>query len=71
MGTKRRAERRAKARRKRYLTYGLVGVLAALGMAAAFVFRSADDPRTPTPDLDRSRGETSAPVLVEEYGDCQ
>jgi len=71
MSKSRIAERRAKARRKRNLTYGLVGILMALGLTVVIVTRVRRS-QNPLPDpADKSRGEPIAPVVVEEYGDFQ
>ncbi|GMR09836.1 MAG: hypothetical protein BMS9Abin28_0656 [Anaerolineae bacterium] len=71
MSKSRIAARRAKARRRRNLTYGLVGILMALGLTFFIVTRVRRS-LIPLPDpTDKSRGEPSAPVIVEEYGDFQ
>jgi len=63
--------RRAKARRRRNITYGLVGALIAVGLTAVIASRVRQS-QIPLPDpVDKSRGDPSAPVIVEEYGDFQ
>ena len=71
MSTRGLVERSAQGRRKRNLAYALVGMLAVSGLAAAVIIRGGGEPTPPAVDLDRSRGDASAPVVVEEYGDFQ
>ncbi len=71
MSRPKRVERRARARRKRFLVYGIIGTLLALSLTAIVVFRNGDD-FAPLPDnLKKSKGDPAAPVIVEEYGDFQ
>lgn len=65
-------ERRARARRKRYLVYALVGGLLVLALSAVVVYRNGDEGlQTPSDDFGKSKGDPDAPVVVEEYGDFQ